>query len=126
MGFMTPNSLSGLQFWVSEPPDSAYPFDKARPVRIDVGPLTQDVPVKRPALPSIPADAFANWMYVSDWNGFIYLAAKQASFAWRGASGSTQMKLTGQALIDAMQACPHPDFDINLKSAPMPVRDVDF
>lgn len=31
---------------------------------------------------------------------------------------------TGQALIDAMQACPYPDFEIDPPRGPMPVRDV--
>jgi prevent-host-death family protein len=31
---------------------------------------------------------------------------------------------TGQALIDAMQACPYPDTDLEPPRAPMPVRDV--
>jgi hypothetical protein len=32
--------------------------------------------------------------------------------------------LTGQALVDAMQASPHRDIDIEPERAPMPVRDV--
>jgi hypothetical protein len=32
--------------------------------------------------------------------------------------------LTGQALIDAAQASPHPDIDIAPPRAPMPVREV--
>jgi prevent-host-death family protein len=32
--------------------------------------------------------------------------------------------LTGQALIAAMQASPHRDIDLELKRAPMPVREV--
>ncbi len=31
---------------------------------------------------------------------------------------------TGQALIDALQSCPDRDFEIELSSVPMPVRDV--
>lgn len=33
---------------------------------------------------------------------------------------------SGQALIDAMQACPVPDFEIERLSIPMPVRDVEL
>jgi prevent-host-death family protein len=32
--------------------------------------------------------------------------------------------LTGKALIEAMRACPHGDFDIEPKRTPMPVREV--
>jgi prevent-host-death family protein len=32
---------------------------------------------------------------------------------------------TGQALLNALQACPYPDVDLAQPGAPMPVRDVD-
>jgi prevent-host-death family protein len=32
--------------------------------------------------------------------------------------------LTGEALIEAMQACPHSGFDLEPKRTPMPVREV--
>jgi hypothetical protein len=31
--------------------------------------------------------------------------------------------LSGQALIDALQACPHPDVEIEPARSPMPVKD---
>jgi prevent-host-death family protein len=33
---------------------------------------------------------------------------------------------TGQALVDAMRACPHPEFEVAPTRAPMPVRGVDL
>ena len=75
-------TLSGLLFWVSEPPDPHYPFGSPRPLWIDAGPLTDKLPEKQPALPPIPPGAFANWIYVRDWNAFIYVAAEDANLTW--------------------------------------------
>ena len=77
-------TLSGLLFWVSEPPDPSYPFASPRPLWIDAGPLTDDLPEKQPALPPVPQGAFANWLFVRDWNAFIYVAAEDASLTWLG------------------------------------------
>ncbi len=76
--------LSRLLFWVSEPPDPRYPFAEPGGLKIDAGPLTADTPANRPALPAIPHDRFANWIFVSDWNAFIFLAAGEASITWLG------------------------------------------
>ena len=35
-------------------------------------------------LPSIPDNAFVNWIFVSDWNAFIYVAAQEATLKWLG------------------------------------------
>jgi hypothetical protein len=40
--------------------------------------LTQLATEKLPALPSVPQNAFANWIYVNGWNAFIYVAAEDA------------------------------------------------
>jgi hypothetical protein len=77
-------TLSGLVFWVSEPPDPRYPFLSPGPESIDAGPLTDKIPEKQPALPPVPQGAFANWIFVRDWNAFIYVAAKDASLTWLG------------------------------------------
>jgi prevent-host-death family protein len=37
-----------------------------------------------------------------------------------------QGSLTGQALIDALQACPYPDLDLNLQSDRSGARDVEL
>jgi hypothetical protein len=77
-------TLSGLLFWVSEPPDPLYPFSSPRAMWIDAGPLTDKIPEKQPALPPIPQAAFANWIFVRDWNSFIYVAAIDSSLTWLG------------------------------------------
>jgi hypothetical protein len=34
-------------------------------------------------LPPIPNGAFANWIYLGDWNAFIFVAAQDAHLQWR-------------------------------------------
>jgi hypothetical protein len=76
--------LSGLLFWVSEPPDVRYPFNKAGGKRIDIGPMKLLKERDFVKLPPIPDDAFVNWIFVSDWNAFIYVAAQDAALKWLG------------------------------------------
>jgi hypothetical protein len=35
-------------------------------------------------LPPVPACAFVNRIFVSDWNAFIYVAAQDAALRWIG------------------------------------------
>jgi len=79
-------TLSGLAFWISEPPDARYPYSDIGAHRIDIGSV-DTLKSKRPAeLPPAPIGTFTNWIYVTDWNAFIYFAAKRASLEWRGAA----------------------------------------
>jgi hypothetical protein len=75
-------TLSGLLFWVSEPPDPLHPSSPPRALWIDAGPLTDKTPKTQPALPNVPRGAFANWIFVRDWNSFIYVAATDADLTW--------------------------------------------
>lgn len=77
-------TLSGLLFWVSEPPDAKYPFDATGGERIDVGPLTELSNKSSLKLPPIPDGAFANWVFLTEWNAFIYVAAREATLKWLG------------------------------------------
>jgi hypothetical protein len=74
--------LSGLIFWVCEPPGIGYPYDIGRRLRIDVGAIqTLATPPSMP-LPSAPVECFTNWIFVAEWNAFIYLAARDAQLTW--------------------------------------------
>lgn len=77
-------TLCGLVYWVSEAPDARYLYGDTDAVRIDVGPLTQLDAAKRAKLPPAPADAFSNYIFVADWNAFIYVAARSAALQWCG------------------------------------------
>jgi len=74
--------LSGLIFWVCEPPGIGYPYDIGRGLRIDTGTMqTLATPPSMP-LPSAPQECFINWIFVADWNAFIYVAARDALLTW--------------------------------------------
>jgi hypothetical protein len=78
--------LTGLIYYVGEPPDTRYQYDQYGSIRIDVGSLSL---LKRPPmmnLPSVEKPAFANWIYVSDWNAFIYVAAQAAHLRWENSA----------------------------------------
>lgn len=73
--------ISGLLFLVMEPPDPKYPFEDAN-LRID----GCDMNLKSELLQTIPADAFFRSLWVSDWNAFIHIAARNAQISF--ASGA--------------------------------------
>ena len=74
--------LLGMIFWVSEPPCVGYPYDIGGELRIDVGSIqTLDTQPSLP-LPSTPQECFINWIFVTDWNAFIYVAARHAQLTW--------------------------------------------
>jgi hypothetical protein len=75
-------SLSGLVFWVCEPPSGGYPYDVKGEVRIDIGSVETLTTPPSPALPSTPVGCFVNWIYVGAWNAFIYVAAHDAKLTW--------------------------------------------
>lgn len=77
-------TLGGLVFWVIEAPDQNYEFDNPGELRIDLGEVSDSGPIPSINLPAVPPDAFMNWIYVDEWNCYIYVAARSASLVWRG------------------------------------------
>lgn len=76
--------LSGLLYWVIEPPDARYAYGKAGTLWIDAGALESDEPQLSVKLPeSLPSGAFASWIFVQDWNSFMHVAAMDASIKWK-------------------------------------------
>lgn len=67
--------LSGLLAWVVEPPDYYYVPRENENLRIDIGPL-ESLPDEPPI--EVPSGLFGNWIYVNQWNSFIYVVAKEA------------------------------------------------
>jgi len=72
-------TISDLLWCIIEPPKTG-----TRPIesdlRIDAGSIGS-LP-RKPQTPDVPADAFAWWIFVDEWNAFIYVAAKSASLKW--------------------------------------------
>jgi hypothetical protein len=69
-------TISGLLWWIVEAPRN---IDGATGdgLWIDAGPLSNLNPT--PAVPAIADDAFAWWIFVRQWNSFIYFAGTSAS-----------------------------------------------
>jgi hypothetical protein len=74
--------LSGLIYFVIEAPDARYPYDNPGTLRIDVSRMQELTGPLSVSLPPLPETAFANWLFVNDWNAFIYVAARTAQFEW--------------------------------------------
>jgi hypothetical protein len=76
--------LSGLLYWVIEPPDANYPYGKLEQLWVDAGSLESASFKPSVKLPEpLPAGAFASWIFVQGWNSFMYLAAMDASLEWK-------------------------------------------
>lgn len=76
-------NLTGIHFWIIEPPGPDYSADDAWLI-IDTGEVSalEVAPVIN--LPNVPKTAFVNWIYVRQWNAFIYVAAETADHHWTG------------------------------------------
>jgi hypothetical protein len=93
-GFDTPDielyrtavvTLSGLQFCVMEPPDTRYPYSKSTALTIDTGTVGSLKTPPRTDLPvATPDGTFTDWIFVYEWNSFIYVSAIEASLVWMG------------------------------------------
>jgi len=76
--------LSGLLYWVIEPPAANYPYGESKQLLVDAGSLESasfkpSVKLPEPLL----AKAFASWIFVQGWNSFMYVAAMDASIEWK-------------------------------------------
>ena len=75
--------LTGLVYFVVEAPDSRYAFHEARPLRIDAGVEKLASEASSVILPQqLPEGSFTFWIYVTNWNSFIHVAATHASFEY--------------------------------------------
>src|SRR6266542_3184494 len=70
-------TVSEFDFCVIVPPDLQYPYQARKALTVSSGPGN---PQHVPFLDDIPADAFAHWFFVREWNSFIYFVARVASF----------------------------------------------
>jgi hypothetical protein len=77
-------TLSHFIYFVIEPPDSTYPYQKATSLRVDTGSIQTAKIATSTKLPeSIPDDAFSHWFFVQEWNAFIFAAAMDARLDWK-------------------------------------------
>jgi hypothetical protein len=72
--------MSGVHFLVVDAPGPNAILNSPRRSRIDAGsghPSRSTID-----LPSLPPGHFLHWFFVNDWNAFIRVAAKDATFTW--------------------------------------------
>ncbi len=75
--------LSGLVYWIIEPPDVSYPFGESKQLWVDAGSLGSASFKPSVKLPEpLPSGAFASWIFVQDWNSFMFVAAMDVSLEW--------------------------------------------
>lgn len=71
-------NLTGLVYFVVEPPDETYSYDQQL-ISSDSSNFSELVTL--PELPTVPNGSFAHWFYSSA-NNFLYVAAANAEFEW--------------------------------------------
>jgi hypothetical protein len=79
--------ISGLIFFVVEPPDAKSPFRDSAKLTVDGCDMSKNL--SRELLASLPSDAFFRSLWVNEWNAFIHIAARNAAIAWVDGSGVT-------------------------------------
>jgi hypothetical protein len=72
--------LSGLIFFVMEPPDAKYPFRDSVKLTIDGCDMSKNLDGE--LLKSLPSGAFFRSLRVNEWNAFIHIAARDAAIEW--------------------------------------------
>ena len=70
--------LVGLAYLVFDDPDRRYGDVEGSPVQIDLCGADQDPERAR----RIPDGGFAGRFFVTEWNGFIHFAAREARLTW--------------------------------------------
>ena len=75
--------LTGIVFFVCEPPDARYLHQSEVGLRIDTGAITACANPPSTTLPNVPDGDFVNWIYVTELNAFMYVAARDAQLIWR-------------------------------------------
>ncbi len=72
-------AISGLWFFIMEPPDPKYPF-MTSDLKIDGCDMSKNV--NSELLRSLPTGYFFRSLWVNEWNAFIHVAAKSAEVVW--------------------------------------------
>jgi hypothetical protein len=73
--------LYGLVYFVIDAPAFGHTHSETKELRIDGGEATEDSSAQKPR-GNLPADAFAYWFFVQEWNSFIHVAARGVNLQW--------------------------------------------
>ena len=75
-------TVEGVAYLVIEPPDPRYSCKEPGHIIIDTG---EGQPTNSEThLPEAPQETSVTWMYLVDFNRFVYFAASHASLEWTG------------------------------------------
>lgn len=77
-------TFSELHFFIVEPPDSEFQCHEAEGLwMVNYDLMDTEELLQEHKLPQqIPEETFVVRFFVNDWNSFIFVAAKEASFKW--------------------------------------------
>jgi len=83
--------MSGVVFFVIDPPSSAAEYDFKSPGELWVTDSyeTRSIPqftktIDQKLLDAIPADAFVQSFFITQWNSYLHVAAGDCSMKWAG------------------------------------------
>jgi hypothetical protein len=74
--------LSGMLYFSIEPPDSRYKSEDHKAPSFDTGAVSSLTTPPRVELPCQTEEAFTNWIFVNQWNAFMYVSAREAALSW--------------------------------------------
>jgi hypothetical protein len=58
-------------------------YDQAKTLWIDTGEWPSENFTATVQLPELAVGAFGSWIFVRNWNAFMYFAARDSSFTWK-------------------------------------------
>jgi len=83
--------VSGLLFLVVDPPSTTAGYDFKSPGELWIvdGYETRSIPefaktISRDLMEALPPEAFAQSFFVSEWNSYIHIAARDCAMKWAG------------------------------------------
>jgi hypothetical protein len=71
--------LRGVAYFVVDAPDPAYPYAEAGPITVDLCD-----PDSTSRLPPTRSGDFAARFFVSEWNAFLSVSARESALRWAG------------------------------------------
>ena len=74
--------LSGLVYFVIEPPDPTYKYNAEDAITVGAGSAKDKIKASVQLPQDLPSDVFAYWFFVHEWNSFIHVAAKDTKLEW--------------------------------------------
>jgi hypothetical protein len=74
--------LTGLVFFIVEPPDARYPYRLSKKLRVDTTDARKSLDSE--LIDSLPEGTFLRSFWVAEWNNCMHFAATSAELTWNG------------------------------------------